>query len=70
MTAERERNRDKSYILDDLWQDISLVVKYVVGGFLLGLLISLDSALLMGFSFGKGRFHRCSVREKVKDLMR
>ena len=85
MTAERERKRDTSYTLGDLWQDIPLVVRYAVGGFLLGLLVSLilsslwDSpwlkivsiAIVIALTVFSGIVgNAIAVREKVKDLMR
>lgn len=85
MTAERERNRDKSYTLSDLWQDIPLVVRYALGGFLLGLLVSLilplmwDSpavkmvsvVIVIALTVFSGIVgNAVAVREKVKDLIR
>jgi len=45
-TAERERKRDKSYSLGDLWKDIPLMVQYLLGGFLLGVLVILILPLI------------------------
>ena len=40
-TAERERNRDRSYTISDFWRDIPLVVRYALSGFLVGVLIAI-----------------------------
>ncbi len=84
-TAERERKRDKSYSLGKLWHDLPLVLRYSLGGFLLGLLISLilptlwDSPLVKIVSiiivvvltiFSGIVGNAVAVRENVKDLMR
>ncbi|MBC8336964.1 MAG: hypothetical protein ISR59_13135 [Anaerolineales bacterium] len=45
-TAERERKRDNSYTLGDLWKDIPLMVRYLLGGFLLGGLVILILPLI------------------------
>ena len=83
--AERERNRDKSYSLGKLWRDIPLVLRYAIGGFLLGVLISLilpsfwDSPWVKTVSiiivialtaFSGIVGNAVAAREKVKDLMR
>lgn len=84
-TAERERNRDRSYTLGDFWRDIPLVVRYALGGFLVGATVFIalpyfwDSpwtkfvsflAVIAFTAFGGVIGNAVATRENIKDLMR
>ncbi len=84
-TAERERNRDRSYTLVDFWRDIPLVIRYALGGFLLAVVIviflpffwesewrSTVSLLIVVAltAFGGVVGNAVTTRENIKNLMR
>lgn len=84
-TAERERNRDRSYTLADFWSEIPLVVRYVVVGFLIGVVVAVilpffwespwvkivGLGIVVAISAFSGILgNAVATRDNIKDLMR
>ncbi len=85
MSAERERKRDRSYTLSDLWYDMPIVVRYVLVGFLLGGMVYIalpklwDSPwaklvsigiLVLVTAYSAVLGNGVATREDLKDMMR
>jgi VIT1/CCC1 family predicted Fe2+/Mn2+ transporter len=85
ITADHERRRDRSYTLNDLWKDTPIIIRYMLIGFLLGLLIAVALPLfwqspwlklvslvvIVAITAFSGIVgNAVAARDKIKDLMR